>query len=105
MDHFADILLGLLRQALGTSDNCQVDLGCVGNEDWNQIIDLAFEQGVDAISVDGYNSLAGTEHCLLESDELEDLRLDWFGSGFDMNIYCGDLICMYFTVLNIYMRL
>jgi len=73
------ILLSLLRSAIG-SKPVDCDLTAISSEEWNKIIDLSFDQGVDAISVNGYNASLGNGVCLLESDELEDLRLDWFGS-------------------------
>lgn len=77
MTSSASILLSILRQ------DDSIRLEQVTAQEWQQVIDLAFSQSVDAISVDGYHKCldSGTMECLLETDEsLEDLKFEWFGS-------------------------
>lgn len=45
-------LFALLRSALGTSAKV-VNLSVLTKADWEAVVDLAFEQGVAAIAVDG----------------------------------------------------
>jgi len=52
-------------------------------EDWTRMVDMAFENGVAALAADGYHVLL--EQCpeavaLMETEQMEDLRYDWFGS-------------------------
>lgn len=53
--------------------------------DWNEVIDLSFEQGVAAIAVDGlqrlYEANPGLE-LALNKPELEPLKYEWFGATF-----------------------
>ena len=81
-DSSVNILLQLLCATLRN--------GAVGelppDIDWRKVIDLAFEQGVAAIAVDGLQrSLKQREESLelaLDSPELENLKYEWFGESF-----------------------
>ncbi|MCQ2075278.1 MAG: hypothetical protein MJY77_08905 [Bacteroidaceae bacterium] len=88
-------LFSLLRAALGNEA-----VGALPSDiDWQEVIDLSFEQGVAAIAVDGLgfahdndddndNGLELRDESLerlelaLDSPELEDLKYEWFGSVF-----------------------
>lgn len=73
MSNSVNILFKLLRAALGDETEVSLPEGV----DWNKVVDLAFNQGVVAIIVDGLQK-SGT-NALLESEELEDLRYELFG--------------------------
>ena len=84
MNQSSEVLLKLLRIALGNESDCSLP-SCVN---WREVIDLSFEQGVAAIAVDGlqriYDRLEVSGErlaCLedLDSPELEDLKYEWFG--------------------------
>lgn len=75
VDSSAKILFQLLRTALGDGTEVSLPEGV----DWKAVVDLAFEQGVAALVVDGLQK-AG-ENALLDSDELEDLRYELFGEA------------------------
>ena len=75
-------LFSLLRAALVNEA-----VGALPSDiDWQEVIDLSFEQGVAAIAVDGFGSTGSpTENeglGALDSPELEDLKYEWFGSVF-----------------------
>lgn len=56
------------------------------NMDWRAVVNLAFEQGVAAIAIDGLQKLyeANPEFKLnIDEPELEGLKYEWFGSCFD----------------------
>ena len=88
----AEILFGLLRAALGngkssTCDRCEgLEVGSVSGEMWKDVVELSFDQGVAAIAVDGLQkSLDICDESLefaLDSEELEDLKYEWFGEVF-----------------------
>lgn len=83
MDSSANILFKLLRAALGN----EVAGGELPSDiDWQEVIDLSFDQGVAAVAVDGLQlSLELREESLeleLDSPELEDLKYEWFGEVF-----------------------
>ena len=74
------ILFNLLRVALGNEvAGCELP----SDIDWQEVIDLSFDQGVAAIAVDGLQrSLEKRAESLeleLDSPELEDLKYEWFG--------------------------
>ena len=48
-DSSANTLFQLLRLALGNKEECNLPSGI----DWQEVIDLSFDQGVAAIAVDG----------------------------------------------------
>ena len=78
------ILFSLLRLALGTSTETP-DFSALTKADWQKLIDLSFEQGVAALSVDGLGLMVdGVD--LLDSPELEDLKYEWFASTFDTEL-------------------
>lgn len=91
MTDSANILFRLLRAALG--DETEVSLP--DDVDWNEVVDLAFDQGVAAMLVDGLDKATKTmvrqahqptktkteELDFLESEELEDLRYELFGEA------------------------
>lgn len=88
MTRAAEALFALIRSALGEGENSSIvsSLRRLSAEDWNKLIDLAFEQGVAAMTVDGFGSTGSpTENeglGALDSPELEDLKYEWFGSVF-----------------------
>ena len=54
---------------------------------WRKVIDLSFEQGVAAIAVDGLGFAHDNDNkerldFSLDSEGLEDLKYEWFGSVF-----------------------
>lgn len=53
IDSSANTLFSLLRLALGTSTEVP-DLSSLTKSDWQKLIDLSFNQGVAAVSVDGF---------------------------------------------------
>lgn len=74
-----EILLKLIRAALGNENSLSLPWGI----DWNEVIELSYQQGVAAIAVDGLQQIydANTEYQTeLDNPELEDLKYDWFGS-------------------------
>ena len=90
-DSSANILFQLLRAALGN----EVAVGELPSDiDWQEVIDLSFEQGVAAIAVDGLGSAHDNDtlrydndnyegkELALDSPELEDLKYEWFGEVF-----------------------
>lgn len=89
MNKSANILFQLLRAALGG----ETEVSLPDDVDWNEVVDLAFEQGVAALMVDGFGSTPSTGsgtssptgmvegNPLLESEELEDLRYELFGEA------------------------
>ena len=82
MNKSANILFQLLRAALGG----ETEVSLPDDVDWNEVVDLAFEQGVAALMVDGLQrslELRGEslENDLLESEDLEDLRYELFGEA------------------------
>ena len=97
-DSSVNILFQLLRAALGN----EVAVGELSSDiDWQEVIDLSFDQGVAAIAVDGLGfahdndtlrydddnddglELRGESLELeLDSPELEDLKYEWFGEVF-----------------------
>lgn len=82
MNKSANILFRLLRAALGE----ETEVSLPDDVDWNEVIDLSFDQGVAAIAVDGLQvslelkaySLENAE-LSLDSPEFEDLKYEWFG--------------------------
>ena len=94
-----DILFSLLRLSLGTRAD-EMDLSALTNADWKEVIDLSFDQGVAALSVDGLgcandndgstslttssdNDNQESLELALDSPELEDLKYEWFGACFE----------------------
>lgn len=83
----SEILFLLLRESVGDS---QIDgsghvLQQASPEDWSKIIDLAFQQGVAAITVDGLQKIVESNTNLeltFDSEEFESLKYEWFGSVF-----------------------
>lgn len=79
----ANTLFQLLRAALGNEAAVGVSPSDI---DWQEVIDLSFEQNVAAIAVDGLQkSLELSAESLelsLDSPELEDLKYEWFGEVF-----------------------
>ena len=81
MENPGNILFNLLRSALGNGGECELPFGI----DWGKVIDLSFHQGVAAIAVDGLQKIVGSNPELeleLDSEELESLKYEWFGSVF-----------------------
>lgn len=84
-----DLLFLLVRLGLGNSsardESCEV-LSSLDAAGWKALIDLAFEQGMASLAVDGLQkSLEKRAESLefaLDSPELEDLKYEWFGSVF-----------------------
>lgn len=83
MNRSAEILLKLVRIALGNETNMTLP----ADVNWQEVIDLSFEQGVAAIAVDGlqkvYETNPGME-LVIDSPELEDLKYEWFGETFSV---------------------
>ena len=82
MDSSSQTLFSLLRAALGNEA-----VGALPSDiDWQEVIDLSFDQGVAAIAVDGIGKATKTKTAealeTLDSPELEDLKYEWFGSVF-----------------------
>ena len=81
VDSSANILFRLLRAALGS----ETEVSLPDDVDWNEVIDLSFEQGVAAIAVDGlqkfYEANPGLE-LALDKPKLEPLKYEWFGATF-----------------------
>ena len=107
MDSSSHTLFSLLRAALGNEA-----VGALPSDiDWQEVIDLSFDQGVAAIAVDGLGFAHDNDGSLrqaqgklsspqvndtlrydndnqerlelaLDSPELEDLKYEWFGSVF-----------------------
>ena len=96
-------LLHLLRLALGSPAGEAVDLSALNRTDWEELVDLSFDQGVAALAVDGLqrsldvapepvegsaesfgSTGSPTENAelALDSPELEDLKYEWFGEVF-----------------------
>lgn len=81
-DSSVNILFQLLRLALGNKGKCSLP----ADIDWREVIDLFFNQGVAALTVDGLQkslefSAEGLE-LSLDSPELEDLKYELFGETF-----------------------
>lgn len=77
-------ILSLLRLAIGTSDEV-TDLSALTKADWRRLIALSYEQGVSAITVDGFlKALELNPDIELELDreELQDLKYEWLGQVF-----------------------
>lgn len=82
IDSSANTLFQLLRSALGT----QSAEWLPADVDWQEVIDLAFEQGVASIAVDGLQfslELKAESLEVLDSAEIEDLKYEWFASTFE----------------------
>lgn len=78
-----EMLLALIRAAIGKADLAQLheSLASLTFEEWESIVDMAFNQGVTAISFDGF-ILSDSE--ALDSDEMETIRYGWFASTLQM---------------------
>ena len=84
-----DLLFLLVRLGLGNSsardESCEA-LSSLDAAGWKALIDLAFEQGMASIAVDGLGFAHDNDNQegldLLDSPELEDLKYEWFGSVF-----------------------
>lgn len=61
MSTSADKLFALLRLALDTSSGEAVDQSALTKADWEALVDLAFEQGVAAIAVNGIDKPTKTK--------------------------------------------
>lgn len=101
MTRAASVLLGLLKSSLGY-EYSGAEMRLLSCEDWNRLVDLAFDNGVAALAVDGLqrgfaNDNGGSIGSptnedengrglgrdgldLLDSPELEDMKYEWFGS-------------------------
>lgn len=85
MTEAADILLGLVRLAVGNENKVTVP----NTVNWKALVNLAFEQGVAAIAVDGLQRLYELHPSLeleLDKPEFEALKYEWFGSVFQAEI-------------------
>lgn len=77
-------LFSLLHLALGTRTEA-TGLPTLAKEDWRALVDLAFQQGVAAITVGGLQKIVESNTNLeltIDADELEGLKYEWFGSVF-----------------------
>jgi len=80
-------LLELLRYSLGLGYETS-NIQSLSSEDWKELVELAWKQGVLGIALDGYQSWKTTHPDL--TDALSEkgcmhLRMDWFGSVFPMD--------------------
>lgn len=83
MKQSPEVLFHLLRISLGNNSTSSLP----DSIDWNEAIDLSFDQGVAAIAVDGLEKgevlgMKGKALDVLDLPELEDLKYEWFGSVF-----------------------
>lgn len=82
-------LFQLLRFALDNKASSLLPSGI----DWQKVVDLAFDQGVAAIAVDGlqkfYEANPGLE-LEIDSEELEGLKFEWFGEVMQAEIDYSD---------------
>lgn len=84
MAQIKDILFQLIRAGIGMAPS-EIPAGFDG---WKAMIDMSFDQGLAAITVDGYNNTRIAD-CLLETDEsLEDMKYEWLGSVFQEEEEC-----------------
>lgn len=82
IDSSANTLFQLLRLALGNKEECNLP----SDIDWQRVIDLSFDQGVAALSVDGLGLMVHDCPDLeleIDKEELEDLKYEWFGACFE----------------------
>lgn len=82
MTRAASVLLGLLKSSLGYGYSGE-DMRSLSCADWNRVVDLAFDNGVAALAVDGLQRLYESNPELeleIDSESLEDLKYEWFGS-------------------------
>lgn len=72
-----EVLLKLIRIALGSEE--PLSLPSVVN--WREVVDLSYQQGVAALSVDGLQKIYDSSVFKLDLDnsELEDVKYEWFG--------------------------
>lgn len=85
MTYSSEILFSLLRHALGSSSEFG-NLSALSKQDWKDVIDLVFDQGVAAIAVDGLGLMMRDCPDLeleIDKEELEDLKYEWFGACFE----------------------
>jgi len=77
-----DLLLELVRAAMG-SERIDFDkLKSATPDEWRQMIDLAYNQGVDVMIADGYQRLVDIRpdfETALDGEELSELRYELFG--------------------------
>lgn len=82
MTRAASVLLGLLKSSLGYGYSGE-EIGSLTSDEWNRLVDIAFEGGVAALAVDGLQKLYESNPELeleIDSEALEDLKYEWFGS-------------------------
>lgn len=86
MNKPAAVLLGLLRLSLGNECSGE-DMSALTSSEWKRLVDMAFDGGVAALAVDGFQKSIGStgspsenEELALDSEELEDLKCEWFVS-------------------------
>lgn len=81
IDTSVNTVLQLLRTALGNEDT-----GTLSSDiDWREVVDLCFEQGVAAITVDGLQMKYESNPSMaleLDKPELMDLKYEWYGAVF-----------------------
>ena len=81
MTRAASVLLGLLKSSLGYGYSGE-EMRSLSCADWNRVVDLAFDNGVAALAVDGLQKLYESNPELeleIDSEALEDLKYEWFG--------------------------
>ena len=85
MNYSSESLLLLLRATIGFPTSEAEYQSALIKADWQELVDMAFAQGVAAIAVDGlqklYEANPGLE-LAIGNEELEDLKYEWFGSVF-----------------------
>lgn len=85
MRHSREILFALIRSALGEGADSSnvISLSGFVADDWQKVINLSFDQGIAAIAVDGLQKIVELNpepELTIDSNELENLRYEWFGS-------------------------
>lgn len=78
MNNSIDALCHLIRHAMCDEEDC-FDFMKLSAQNWSDVIDLAFEQGVDAISIDGLQKVIDSNPNFvfgIDSPELEDLKYE-----------------------------
>lgn len=81
MSNPSSTLQQLLSASIG-SRPVDCNLASVSAVEWNEVVNLAFAQGVNAVAADGYNRMfaeGSSDGCAFEIDEsLDNLKYEWF---------------------------
>ena len=101
IDSSANTLFQLLRLALGNKVECNLP----SDIDWQSLIDLSFDQGVAALSVDGLGLMVHdcpNQELEIDKEELEDLKYEWFGATFQAEEDYGQQVEAISSLARIY---